>query len=277
MLSIGEFSRVTQLTVKALRLYHEKGLLIPDQIDLDSRYRYYRSSAIEKALTIKQLKDLGFSLGEIKKILHECRDDQHMVALVEAKLKSIDDSIRLYKEMKQNLSLFLQRAAEDNPGTGDYEALPEIKTEDIPTALVCSIRFKGRYRDVGQYFGVLSRACGRLTLGKPFSLYYDDGYKEDGADIEACVPVRKTVKAEGVQCRKVAGGKAVTVVHRGPYQELGGSYRQLYEYCRKNQLDRRVPIREEYLKGPGMIFRGNPRKYLTKLIIFLIDWKDSLG
>jgi len=48
MLSIGELSRVTQLTVKALRLYHEKGLLIPDQIDIDSKYRYYRGSAVEK-------------------------------------------------------------------------------------------------------------------------------------------------------------------------------------------------------------------------------------
>jgi DNA-binding transcriptional MerR regulator len=57
MLSIGELSRVTQLTIKALRLYHEKGILIPDRIDYDSKYRYYRSNAVEKALIIKRLKE----------------------------------------------------------------------------------------------------------------------------------------------------------------------------------------------------------------------------
>lgn len=268
MLSIGEFSRVTQLTVKALRLYHEKGLLIPDKIDLDSKYRFYRSSAIEKALTIKQLKDMGFSLGEIKKILHECRDDRQMVALVEGKLKDIDEAIRQYHKMKQNLSIFLRRTGEDPPGTGEHAEPPEIKREEIPAIHVCSIRFKGRYHEVGQHFAALSRTCGRFAVGKPFSLYYDDGYKEDGADIEACVPVGREVTAEGILCREIQGGKAATVLHRGPYRELGGSYRRLYEYCRENHLEQRMPVREEYLKGPGMIFRGNPNKYLTKLIVF---------
>jgi len=39
MLSIGEFSRVTQLSIKALRLYHERGILIPDEIDDESKYQ----------------------------------------------------------------------------------------------------------------------------------------------------------------------------------------------------------------------------------------------
>ena len=113
MLSIGEFSRVTQLTIKALRLYHEKGLLIPDQIDYDSKYRYYRSSAVEKALVIRRLKEMGFSLEEIKQILLECSDDKQMQEFVEEKLKAINRSIQQYLDTRQNLSLLLQRAKEE--------------------------------------------------------------------------------------------------------------------------------------------------------------------
>lgn len=49
MYTIGEFSRITGLTVKALRLYHETGLLVPFTVDEDSKYRYYSRENIEKS------------------------------------------------------------------------------------------------------------------------------------------------------------------------------------------------------------------------------------
>ena len=266
MLSIGEFSRVTQLTVKALRLYHEKGILIPDKIDYDSRYRYYRSSAVEKARVIKRLKDMGFSLTEIKKIILECHDDRQLVTVVEEKLKVVEETIRHCKDIKQELSLFLQSTREMK------EEHPfDIREEDIPDMLICSIRFLGRYHEVGQRLVTLFKKCGRYTRGKPFTLYYDGEYKEDGADIEACVEVKEKVEAEGILCRELKGGKALTLIHRGPYQELGRSYQKLYEYCREHQFALVLPIREQYLKGPGFIFLGNPRRYITRISAFYMQ------
>jgi len=269
MLSIGEFSRVTELTVKALRLYHEKGLLIPDQIDYDSKYRYYRGSAVEKALVIKRLKEMGFSLEEIKKILLECSDDKQMLDFVEEKLKAINRSIQQSLDTRQNLSLFLQRAKEETSGHWDHPDRPtDIKEEVIPGTHICSIRFKGKYHEVGQRFMILGKKCGRYAKGKPFSLYYDGDYKEDGADIEACVEVRKKINIEGIACRELKAGMAITLIHKGPYRELSRSYQKLFEYCRELQLKTLLPIREQYLKGPGIIFRGNPKKYVTKLLVF---------
>ena len=93
MLSIGELSIITKLSIKALRFYHEKGLLIPDKIDYDSKYRYYRNSAVEKALVIKRLKDMGFSLKEISRIVQSCDEDIQIVDDVEKKLKEIRSTI----------------------------------------------------------------------------------------------------------------------------------------------------------------------------------------
>ena len=276
MLSIGEFSRVTRITIKALRLYHEKGILIPDKIDYDSQYRYYRGSAIEKALVVKRLKDMGFSLGEIKNIVVECTDDRQLVRYVEEKLNEINRSLQQFQEIKDSLSLFLQKVNEpdepDEPDDLEHDALPapgsyEIQREAIPSQLVAGYRFKGKYNEIGHYIGLLFKACGRFSGGKAFSLYYDGDYKEEDADIEVCVAVKKNINAEGIDCRILEGGQAVTLIHKGPYPEVGASYQKLYEYCREKQIHFHLPTREQYLKSPGFIFRGNPKKYLTKLIL----------
>lgn len=272
MLSIGEFSRVTQLSVKALRLYHEKGILVPGKVDIKSKYRYYRSADVEKGMMIQRLKRMGFSLEEIKNILRECSDDREMVELVEKKLQDIEGTLRKYGEMKQQLVMFLD-SAEGEQGLNN-EAF-RVEREEIPDLWICGIRYTGKYSHVGRLFGVLFRKCGRWSAGKPFSLYYDGDYKEDGADIEACVPVKKEISIEGAECRRLTGGKAVTLIHRGPYEELGRSYSRIYGYCRENGIEPLLPVREQYIKAPGYIFRGNPKKYITKIYIFYHYKKEA--
>jgi DNA-binding transcriptional MerR regulator len=262
VLSIGEFSRVTQLTIKALRLYHEKGILVPDFIDESSGYRYYGARGVEKALVVRNLKEMGFSLDEIRDILEECRDDREIIARVEKKLREVEQSIGQFRSMKENLSLFLQSSE------GHRMKYSEgIELEDIPDMLVCGLRFKGKYSEVGQRIGMLFRKCGRQARDRPFSLYYDGEFKEEDADIEVCVEVKKKVAAEGIDCRKLKGGKAVAAIHRGPYETIGKSYQKLFEHCAQKHLAPLFPTREQYLKSPGFIFKGNPKKYLTKLIV----------
>jgi len=79
MFSIGEFSKITGLTVKTLRFYHEQGLLAPSAIDEQSGYRYYDKSKIERARIITYLRSLDFSLNEIADILRPDGDDSQLV------------------------------------------------------------------------------------------------------------------------------------------------------------------------------------------------------
>ena len=262
MLSIGEFSRVTRLTIKALRLYHEKGLLVPDLVGESSSYRYYGPRAAERARVLVRLKDMGFSLEEIKSILDEVRDDREIIARVEAKLAEVERDIERHRAMKDHLEIFLESAR----GVG-APAGSAIAFETLPDRLICGRRVKGRYADAGPQFGALFKVCGRRAQGPPFSLYYDGEYKDEDADIEFAIEVRERVEAEGYSCRTLPGGKAVVLIHRGPYETLGRSYQKLYEFCRDRALAPGLPVREEYLKGPGMVFPGNPRGFVTKLAI----------
>jgi hypothetical protein len=60
---------------------------------------------------------------------------------------------------------------------------------------------RGKYSECGKAFSKVGRAAGRHIAGKPFCLYYDAEYKDDDADIEACFPIRKEVKADGISVR----------------------------------------------------------------------------
>ena len=65
-LKIGEFSQMMQVTIKTLRHYEQKGLLLPDEVDEWTGYRYYSIDQMQKLQSIRDLQRLGFSLDEIK-------------------------------------------------------------------------------------------------------------------------------------------------------------------------------------------------------------------
>jgi len=65
--------------------------------------------------------------------------------------------------------------------------------------------------------------------------------------------------------RELPGGKCVALLHKGPYEELHGSYERIMKYVKEKGYSVAAPPREIYLKGPGMIFRGNPKNYITEI------------
>ena len=75
MLKIGEFSKLSRVSVRMLRHYDEIGLLKPARIDRFTDYRYYREDQLPTAGRIAALKDMGFSLSDIVRIL-EAGDDR---------------------------------------------------------------------------------------------------------------------------------------------------------------------------------------------------------
>ena len=114
-------------------------------------------------------------------------------------------------------------------------------------------------------FTRVGKAVGRHICGKAMCLYYDGEYRDDDADFEPCFPIRREVAADGVSVRTLPGGRCLTLVHRGPYDQLGRSYAKIMKAVNERQLKIEVPSREIYLKGPGMIFKGNPKNYLTEI------------
>jgi DNA-binding transcriptional MerR regulator len=264
MFSIGEFSRVSGLTIKTLRFYHEEGLLAPAHVDPQSGYRYYDPQQIELARTIAFLRRLEIPLAEIKSLLESKNAGEDILDLLERQKTAIQKRIVQYKKLSKQLDRFISNERRSNVMA---EAAFEIVNKSLSPVLIAGIRMKGRYAECGKAFGRIARAFGRHLAGTPFLLHYDSEYKETDADFEACIPVRKQKPAEGISCRELAGGECIALFHKGPYDQLGKSYAKILEHVRQHGYEIAVPTREVYLKGPGMIFKGNPQNYLTEIQI----------
>jgi len=269
MYSIGEFSRISGFSVKALRLYHEKGLLVPSVVDDDSGYRYYDRKNVEKARIIKHLRDLEFSLGDIGEMLEKAGDDADVVDFFEKQKEEILSRIRRQKDVVRDLEYIIEKEKEAVMALENPEF--EVEEKELDTLLIAGIRYKGKYEDCGPKFGEIAKKMGRNLCGKPFNLYYDCEVKEEDADIETCFPVKKGKDADGISVRELPGGRCVALIHKGAYDNLGRSYEKITAYINEKGYETKFPSREIYLKGPGMIFRGNPENYLTEIQILIKD------
>jgi effector-binding domain-containing protein len=266
MFSIGEFSKITGLTIKALRLYHEKGIIEPHLVDRQTGYRYYNHQDAEKARVVRLLKGMMLGLDEIAEILRDCRDDADTVELLERHRSRLEDRLKDLKKAKRTIDSIV--TTERRAIAMSQEKTSEIVEKNVPNIRIAGIRWKGRYGDTGRYFGRLAKYLYRYLAGKPFNMYYDEGYKEEDADIESCFPVRddKEIKApEDISIRTLPGGKVVSILHKGPYDQLGRSYEKITLYLKQKNYQVTAPPREIYIKGPGFIFKGNPKNYLTEI------------
>src|SRR5271166_765386 len=106
MFSIGEFSKLTQLTVKALRFYHEEGLLIPAFVDPETGYRYYDQSHIETARAITYLRSLEFSLSDIKELLHH-QADEDLLNILERQQSIVKERIKHLRKAALSIDRFI--------------------------------------------------------------------------------------------------------------------------------------------------------------------------
>lgn len=261
--SIGEFSQVTGLSVKTLRFYHEKGILIPSSVDETTGYRFYNADKIEKARVIMRLRQMEFSIEDIAAVLGECSDEADILNYLERQKNFLQQRIQEDRDIVRSLTDIIsnEKTAKQLLEGGNFA----VEEKNLEPMLVAGIRMKGKYSDCGRVFSALGKAVGRYISGKALCLYYDGEYRDGDADFEPCFPVRKAITAEGVSVRTLPGGRCLSLIHRGAYDQLGRSYAKILQRAEELKLKISLPTREVYVKGPGIIFKGNPKNYLTEI------------
>ncbi len=145
----------------------------------------------------------------------------------------------------------------------------DVQEKTLEAMLIAGVRMKGKYSECGKGFIKIGTNLGLSICGKPFCLHYDNEYREDDADFEVGFPIREAKEVEGVSVRELPGGRCVSLLHEGPYEQLERSYAKILDYVKDKGFEMLIPSREIYLKGPGMIFKGNPEKYLTEIQILI--------
>lgn len=269
MFSIGRFSIITQVSIKSLRKFHELEILIPDYVDDENGYRYYREESIEKAKVIVSLKSMGFTYHEIKSIMENYSNDEDIIVFLEKKRNSILNKIEEYKNIQSDIDHVINNARRCKMNSQQYSS--EIIEKNVEDIIFAGFRMKGVYSEIGEAFRKVGKKAGRYISGKPLAIYYDGEYKEQDANFEGGFPLSKSIESDQIDCRVLKGGRALTLVHKGQYQNLGQSYSRLFNYVDEKNYKINEVSREVYHKGPGMIFKGNPEKYLTEIQLFIIE------
>lgn len=262
MYKIGEFSRITGITVKALRYYHEEGIIEPMDVDEFTGYRLYSVDQIAIATAVRLLRDCTFTVKEIKDILISIDDLEDLPYYMDEKITAIDNQIQSLDKIKKKLLVETNKQKEvTNMNT--YE----VNEKKLGAQLVIAIRYKGAYDECGKYMGELFKNAKGQNQGEAFNMYYDEGY-EEVADVEVCLPMKKEVRVKGnISTKTLPEVEGISVMHIGPYDQIGGAYQALSDYASKKGYELGVPCREYYIKGPGMFFKGNPNKYVTEVFM----------
>lgn len=260
MYKISQFSKISGLTVKALRYYDEANILNPSFRNEENQYRYYNDNDLKKALLIKKLRVLEFSIMEIKEVVETVENENDLVYILQEKIKLIERNISKEKELIQKISL----------STFSFDVMPKIndyliEKKEIQKMLVASIRFTGRYSDLDKYVPMLYKTVKNNKDGKHFNCYFDKEYVEN-ADIELCIPIKQRIIDTNIECKILPRIKALHIIHYGGYDTLYLAYRAVFQYANAHNLEILTPIREIYIKSPGMIFKGNPDNYITEII-----------
>jgi DNA-binding transcriptional MerR regulator len=250
MLKIGEFSKLCRVTVKTLRYYDEIDLLKPDLISRENGYRFYRPEKLAAVSEIQSLKDMGFSLEEISRIMKDRLIPGQLITLLSEKQKLLEESIR----SEQNSITRIE--------TWKKELKKELKMEKVTIKKLPDI-IAATYRRVipdYNYLFTMAPEMGKkmnkhgAVCSEPaycFNIYHDGEYKEKDIDVEICeAVVKKLPDADGLVYKKIEGSeKAACIYHRGPYEKLGNSYAVIMKWIESNKHDIAGNPRESFIDG----------------------------
>jgi DNA-binding transcriptional MerR regulator len=199
LMSIGEFSKRSWLSPKALRLYERLGLLVPAHVGEDNGYRSYRESQLETARLIAMLRRLDMPLTEVARVV--AVPGPEAAALIQAFWESTERSIASQRVLAAHLQVQL------SGDEGGYEMF-EVRERDVPEQLVLTEQRHIRVPELSDWLG---STIGRLVRtaqehggvgGDVFVIYHGAVNEDSDGPVEVCVPIVSGHESPDVAMRR---------------------------------------------------------------------------
>jgi DNA-binding transcriptional MerR regulator len=265
MLKIGDFSKLSRVTVKTLRYYDEMGLLKPTDVDRFTGYRYYALDQLPRLNRILALKDLGFALEQIAQIVNDGVSPEQLRGML--RLKQAEQQQRVQEEQ--------ERLARVEARLRQIEMETTMPKYDVILKPVDAVRVASMravilaYKEQGPLWAELYGALGpqhQQFTGPCLSIYHDEEYKERDVDTEVCQPVSAAVKPHGrMQIRDLSAANMACAVHHGPFATIGQAYNALLAWIEANGYRVVGPAREIYLRTPKQAGEQNDPDCVTEI------------
>ncbi len=230
MFTIGEFSRATHLSVKALRHYNDIGLLVPADVDPSSGYRRYQAAQVPSAHLIRRLRDLEMPLPQVREVL-SAPDVDGRDAVITAHLEQMESTLARTQQTVAALRSLLMRAPE-----------AAIDHRTLPATPVAVVREVVAWDDVEAWLaGALSSLHEQVAATGPDGAVYESAFFEEHVgEVAAFVPVASSKQV-------LAAGNFAVAVHYGTFDRLDETYGVLGSHVTALGIDAEGAIREHYL------------------------------
>lgn len=242
---IGMFANMNRVTIKALRYYDEQKLLVPVYVDEENGYRYYAAGQMAQLHRIIALKNMGFSIDDIRKIIEGAEEKSFLLVKKQEILKEI-------AVLTDKLSQIESYLARDS-----INLSAPVLIKEIPQAIVCTM--KRRIKSYDALFELMPQMGAQMELSdckcaQPsycFTHYLEPEYKEEDILVEICEAVTEK-KPDTVDIAFKVFPKvpmAACIFHKGSYNTLPESYAMLLQYIEENRYEICGNIRESYIDG----------------------------
>jgi DNA-binding transcriptional MerR regulator/effector-binding domain-containing protein len=261
---IGEFSKLCQVTVKTLRHYEEIGLLIPNEVDEWTGYRYYDLSQLRRMNRIVFLKQLGFSLEEITELFEDGKEYPDTEQL---RAKS--------KLCQQDIERLLWRQAElaklENTLQKQQNVMKKIVEKSLPSRIFATHRRTiDSYQElfnlcpniIGPEMHRLGCQCPEPEYG--FTIEYNEEYGVD-IDIEYFEAVAERGKdSDLIKFKELPEVPlALCINHYGAYEKMAETFAELYAYAEANNY--KATERPRFSQIDGIWNKESVDEWLTEI------------
>jgi DNA-binding transcriptional MerR regulator/effector-binding domain-containing protein len=250
-LAIGDFAKMTHLSVKALRHYHDVGVLEPAQVDPWTGYRFYAPDQVPLAQVIRRFRELGMPLEEVKAVLR-APDVGVRNEVIVAHLARMESQLAQTQAVVASLRSLLERPAP--PVAVEYRSVPRARAlavRDVVTEAEVADWWVAAFTEL---YGVLA-AAGVAPTGPGGALYASELFEVEKGEVVAFVPVPGAGSA-GLDGTGRAGvidvpaAELAVALHEGAFAEIDRTYGALGTYVAERELGVEGPIREYYLVAP---------------------------
>jgi DNA-binding transcriptional MerR regulator len=264
LLKIGDFARIGQISIKALRHYDALGLLRPAHIHLESGYRFYDLAQLSELARILALKDCGFSLEEIAQLLRT-HDADEITEMLRARVQAQRELIATEEARLQRITARLSQLATLKRDDLGHDVV--LKRSEPLNLLGLRRRVSGQ-REIGPFaVSVVERlAAEELWLMSPLvHLYYevDPDTEEFDLFVGATVSGAPQDEAAWVRACLPAGELLACVIYRGDYPQIGSAFATLGRWLLASGYEATGPCREVYHRSPA--HTDNPVEYVTEI------------
>jgi len=233
MFRIGDFSRLTQVTVKALRHYDRLGLLAPAQVDAETGYRYYSAGQLPRLNRLLALKDLGLSLEQMAPFLDADLSPDQLRALL--LIKQAETHQRLEEEgarLGRIEARLRQLEGDDGPA---YDVVVKRSEAQRVASLRGTLSSRGAIGELFRRLGAYRERNG-LAATSWLAIWHDPDYREAGIDAEAAFATVDPLPPDAVvRARELpAVASMACVVHQGPPETTGRACMALLGWIETN-------------------------------------------